>query len=131
MGLDRLLSCIFGSFGGVLLVSLSDSRVPALPIRPFEPSARILGDFLALTSAIFYALYVTLLKVRIRSESRVDMQLFFGFVGLFNILACWLLGVLLHLIGAEPFELPTTRKAVGAILLTVGVSFSSFGSAHL
>jgi solute carrier family 35 protein F5 len=90
----------------------------------------ILGDFLALTSALFYALYVTLLKVRIRTESRIDMQLFFGFVGLFNILTCWLLGVFLHLTGAEPFELPTTRKAVGAILLTVGTSFSSLSSAH-
>ena len=58
------------------------------------------------------------------------MQLFFGFVGLFNILICWLLGVFLHLIGAEPFELPTTRKAVGAILLTVGTYFSWFGSAN-
>lgn len=86
---------------------------------------RIFGDFLALISALFYALYVTLLKVRIRSESRIDMQLFFGFVGLFNILTCWLLGVFLHLIGAEPFELPATRNAVGAILITVGTSFSS------
>ncbi|KDQ30683.1 hypothetical protein PLEOSDRAFT_1074969 [Pleurotus ostreatus PC15] len=37
-------------------------------------------DSLALLSAVFYALYVILLKVRIKSESRIDMQLFFGFM---------------------------------------------------
>jgi solute carrier family 35, member F5 len=106
-------------------VSLSDSSSKAPSVRSLEsPSMRVLGDFLALASALFYALYVTLLKVRIRSESRIDMQLFFGFVGLFNILTCWLLGVFLHFIGAEPFELPTSRKAVGAILVTVGIDSS-------
>ena len=79
----------------------------------------MVGDALALLSALFYALYVTLLKVRIRSESRIDMQLFFGFVGLFNILACWPIGVVLHLTGAEAFELPSTGKAVAALLINV------------
>jgi solute carrier family 35 protein F5 len=86
----------------------------------------ILGDFLALASALFYALYVILLKVRIRSESRIDMRLFFGFVGLFNILTCWPLGVFLHLVGVEPFELPTTKRALGAILISVGASMYLF-----
>jgi solute carrier family 35 protein F5 len=90
----------------------------------------ILGDFLALASALFYALYVILLKVRIRSESRIDMRLFFGFVGLFNILTCWPLGVFLHLVGVEPFELPTTKRALGAILISVGASMSLFTEAY-
>ena len=81
----------------------------------------LLGDLLALLSAIFYALYVILLKVRIREESRINMQLFFGFVGLTNILCCWPMGFFLHFIGVERFELPTTRQAVIAILLNVGV----------
>ena len=79
----------------------------------------IIGDVLALLSALFYALYVTLLKVRIRTESRIDMQLFFGFVGLFNILTCWPIGVILHLTGVEPFQLPSTRTAVVALLINV------------
>lgn len=87
-------------------------------------SAATLGDLLALTSALFYALYVTLLKVRIKSESRIDMQLFFGFVGLVNILACWPIGLLLHLAGLELFEIPPTRKAWQTIL--VNVSYPSF-----
>jgi solute carrier family 35 protein F5 len=81
----------------------------------------ILGNILALLSALFYAMYVILLKVRIKAEYRIDMQLFFGFVGLFNILACWPLGLILHLAGAEIFELPQTKQAVYAILINVRV----------
>lgn len=82
----------------------------------------LLGDSLALLSALFYAVYVILLKVRIRSESRIDMQLFFGFVGLFNIIGCWPIGVLLHLTGVEKFELPTSGRVIVGLL--VNVSFS-------
>ena len=117
------------SFTGVILVSLSDSSQPQ-PLGPSDtawgvsylPSMPVLGDALALLSALFYALYVTLLKVRIRSESRIDMQLFFGFVGLFNILACWPIGVVLHLAGVERLELPSSSKAVAALLINVRVS---------
>jgi solute carrier family 35 protein F5 len=120
---------INGSFGGVLLVSLSDSSQPKPtghpPSRPLQQQADwqalrpILGDSLALLSAVFYSLYVILLKVRIRSESRIDMQLFFGFVGLFNVLSCWPIGVVLHLTGVETFELPSTGKAITAIVINV------------
>jgi solute carrier family 35, member F5 len=81
----------------------------------------LFGDSLALLSALFYAFYVILLKVRIRSESRIDMQLFFGFVGLFNTLACWPLGVILHYTGVERFELPTSSRAVAGLLINVGI----------
>lgn len=115
-----------------MLVSLSDSQQSTPPTTPsVEPppattnsltefaAAHILGDFFALLSALFYALYVILLKVRIKEESRIDMQLFFGFVGLFNILACWPIGVFLHLIGIERLELPYTNKAIVALLINV------------
>lgn len=78
------------------------------------------GDILALLSATFYAFYVILLKARIRTESRIDMQLFFGFVGLFNVLCCWPIGILLHLAGVEKFELPSAGQEVIAILVNVG-----------
>lgn len=68
---------------------------------------------------MFYAAYVILLKVRIREESRINMQLFFGFVGLFNIISCWPMGLILHWTGIEPFELPSTRKAVVSLLINV------------
>jgi solute carrier family 35 protein F5 len=121
----------FGSFVGVILVSLSDtnSNQAAGPtLRPTLQNTSInsratLGDILALISAVFYAIYVILLKVRIKSESRIDMQLFFGFVGLFNIIACWPIGVVLHLSGIEVFELPQSREALSAIVINVSCLF--------
>ena len=116
----------------MILVSLSDSDdTPAASLpRPAPTSGRpslagissgqrtLLGDCLALLSALFYAIYVILLKVRIRSESRIDMmQLFFGFVGLFKILAYWPIGVVLHFTGVE--KLPTTGRAVAGLLVNV------------
>ncbi|KAI0652199.1 hypothetical protein C8Q79DRAFT_1005424 [Trametes meyenii] len=123
------ISAVFTSFVGVVLVSLSDSSQsePSTPSTGTShlPSLPLVGDALALFSALFYALYVTLLKVRIRSEERIDMQVFFGFVGLFNILACWPIGVVLHLTGIEPFQLPYTGKAVVAILINMAITLSS------
>lgn len=112
------------SFIGVILVSLSPSKQPAHIIPHTLVSAGavshvIIGNILALISALFYALYVILLKVSIKAEYRIDMQLFFGFVGLFNIVFLWPLGLMLHLTGGEIFELPHTKKAVYAIALNV------------
>lgn len=83
----------------------------------------LVGDGLALLSALFYAVYVILLKVRIRSECRIDMQLFFGFVGLFSIVTLWPIGLLLHFAGVEKVELPTSRRVLVGLL--VNVSFSA------
>ncbi|KAF8216106.1 hypothetical protein K438DRAFT_2008318 [Mycena galopus ATCC 62051] len=127
------IGAVITSFGGVILVSLSDSVAPQQPAGPasrplahaedLAPRPR-LGDALALISALFYALYVILLKVHMRSESRVDMQLFFGFVGLFNILACWPIGIFLHLIGVEALELPR-GNAVAALAINMAITLSS------
>ncbi|KZV75539.1 hypothetical protein PENSPDRAFT_673775 [Peniophora sp. CONT] len=131
-GVDRVslakLVAVGMSFGGVVLVSLSDSSSPATSTVQDgdQPSRRyILGDALALLSSLLYALYVILLKVKIRSESRVDMQLFFGFVGAFNIVAVWPLGVILHFAGVEPFELPQNSRAVGGLLINMAITLSS------
>lgn len=120
---------------GVFIVSISDSATLDIPNphpTPVIPTVLaghiprpLLGDTLALLSAIFYALYVILLKVRMRTESRVDMQLFFGFVGLFNIALCWPIGLVLHFSGVETFEPPSTGKVVAAILVNVGIISTS------
>ena len=89
---ERDMICL--KIAGVVVVSLSDpddTPTASLP-RPAPTSGRpslagissgqrtLLGDCLALLSALFYAIYVILLKVRIRSESRINMQLFFSFI---------------------------------------------------
>ncbi|KAG6845749.1 hypothetical protein H0H87_003803 [Tephrocybe sp. NHM501043] len=80
---------------------------------------------MALVSAVVYALYVTLLKVRIGVESRVNMQLFFGFVGLYNVLTCWIIGAVLHILDVEPFELPSSYIVIKAILINMAFTISS------
>ncbi|KAF8496660.1 hypothetical protein JB92DRAFT_2817793 [Gautieria morchelliformis] len=127
------LVAVLISFIGVLLVSLSDKSssdhdapvpIPSLPTLPRYANP-LLGDVLALASAIFYALYVILLKVRIRSESRIDMQLFFGFVGAINIVALFPLILIMHFTGYEPFEFPSTGKAWGAVLVNMFITLCS------
>ncbi|CAE6500961.1 unnamed protein product [Rhizoctonia solani] len=126
------LGAVIVSFAGSVLVSLADSPGTESPITGSprfnsghsHPQA-IVGDFLALGSALFYALYVVLLKVRIGDESRINMQLFFGFVGIFNVLGFWPIGVLLHYTGVEMFEPPSSRKALYAVLLNMFITLSS------
>ena len=127
---------LFSSFSGVLLVSLSDSTqsVPQgdVSVTPgATPNAKrsigdegysnpLLGDLLALLSALFFAIYVILLKVKVQQESRIDMHLFFGFAGLFSILLLWPIGVVLHFTGAETFELPSGARVITGLFVTVG-----------
>ncbi|KJA29129.1 hypothetical protein HYPSUDRAFT_32483 [Hypholoma sublateritium FD-334 SS-4] len=127
------IGAVCTSFMGVVLVSLSDSeakQTAGLVSHPTTQQALVdsratMGDILALISALFYAMYVILLKVRIKSESRIDMQLFFGFVGLFNILVCWPIGIILHLTGVELFEWPSSRKIISAVLINMAITLSS------
>lgn len=115
------------SFVGVIFVSLSDSSSAPDPSQLSSDLLPVLGDILALFSAFMYAVYMIFLKVRIRKEERIDMQLFFGFVGLFDVVCCWPIGLVLHLTGIERFELPSTRDTVIAILANVRCHATSTG----
>lgn len=119
------IAAVATSFGGVVLVSLSDSSANTNPGSTYHPKSPLLGDTLALLSALFYALYVILLKVQIRDESRIDMQLFFGFVGLCNIVGTWPIGLILHLTGVETLELPHTSSTVIGLLVNAAITLSS------
>lgn len=111
---------VFTSLIGVSLVSWSDhlnddggeesGSFPAV-------SAPLIGDFLALLGAIFYGCYTTLLKLKIGSEDRVDMSLFFGFVGAFNVLLLWPIIPILNYVGLETFEIPMNPTLWAVILL--------------
>jgi drug/metabolite transporter (DMT)-like permease len=109
------------SLTGISIVSISDSSTGTqLIAKPdARPSLALLGDFLALISSVFYALYVIFMKLKVGSETRMDMQLFFGFVGLYDILLYWILGVALHYFGIEHFALPSGRIVIFNIVLNV------------
>jgi solute carrier family 35 protein F5 len=111
------LIAVCASVIGVALVSESDRGENPTNnlLDPKAPTAPLFGDFLALMSAMFYGCYTVLLKVKIQNESRVNMPLFFGFVGLFNLVLLWPMFGVLHWTGIEPFELPTDTKVVWMI----------------
>jgi len=101
---------------GVTIVSLRDSESETASSA--EGTIILLGDFIALLGAGFYGCYTTLLKLRIQHESRVDMTLFFGFVGLYCLIFLWPFIVVLSVLGVEPFELPPSNAVTYCILVT-------------
>ncbi|KAI8065395.1 uncharacterized protein B0P05DRAFT_589970 [Gilbertella persicaria] len=120
---------------GVSLVSYADNSHGELAHDPivhvlyrYPVPAPLIGDFLALLGAIFYGCYTTLLKLRIGSEDRIDMPLFFGFVGAFNVLLLWPMIPILNYIGFETFEIPMNATLWTVILLNafVGTFLSDY-----
>lgn len=97
--LKRLIAVVI-VFGGIVLVSVSDND---------EGTQTLWGDLLALTGAVFYGVYCSLLKFKIKDEKQVNMPMFFGFVGFFNMILLWPFLILLHYTGVEPFEVPSLQ----------------------
>lgn len=61
------------------MVTRSDSTLSSAGSGEAElPSRPVLGDFAAILSACFYAVYVILLKKKVGDEDRADMQLMLG-----------------------------------------------------
>ena len=74
------------------------------------------GDGLAFMSAVMYGIYAVFMKSRIGDESRVNMPLFFGLVGLMNVLLIWPGFFILHFTGVETFELPPGGRVTTIII---------------
>ncbi len=113
---------VLASLAGIILISSIDiSSNPdknrgSFPHKSHKEIA--IGDILAFTSAIMYGVYTTLMKKRIGDESRVDMPLFFGFVGLFNLITLLPGFFILHFTGIETFEFPPTRRILAVVLVS-------------
>ncbi|TRX95414.1 hypothetical protein FHL15_003745 [Xylaria flabelliformis] len=124
----RKLIGVLASLSGVILISLvdlsGDGNDDGRGNFPHKTQGQIaIGDAMAFFSAIVYGIYVVVMKIRVGNEDRVNMPLFFGLVGVFNVLFLWPLFPILHYTGIEPFELPPNRKIWAIILLN---SLSSF-----
>uniref|UniRef100_A0A3P9NHV2 Solute carrier family 35 member F5 n=1 Tax=Poecilia reticulata TaxID=8081 RepID=A0A3P9NHV2_POERE len=96
--LSKLLAVAL-SMGGVALVSLSSMDNP--------DEKGVVGSLWSLAGAVLYAVYIVLIKRRVDREDKLDIPMFFGFVGLFNLLLLWPGFLLLHFSGFEAFELPS------------------------
>ncbi|OLN84435.1 putative vacuolar membrane protein [Colletotrichum chlorophyti] len=118
---------VLASLTGIVLIStvdLSGSSDENRGSFPHKTTGQIaIGDLMAFVSAIIYGLYVTVMKRRVGNEDRVNMPLFFGLVGLFNLVFLWPIFFLLHFTGLEPFQLPPTGKIW---IIVIANSLSSF-----
>ncbi|KJZ74463.1 hypothetical protein HIM_06059 [Hirsutella minnesotensis 3608] len=125
----RKLAGVMASLVGVALISSvdlsgqSDENRGSFPHK--TPAQVAIGDSMALFSAVVYGLYVTVMKRRVGNEDKVDMRLFFGLVGLFNLVMLWPLFFILHWTNIEPFEMPPSGKVWAVIAAN---SLSSFVS---
>lgn len=140
IGVERLtirkVIGVVASLVGVILisrvdVSSSDEKTPTptsaepgkneggtLGSFPHKTPAEIaLGDAMAAFSAIMYGVYTIVMKKQVGDESRVNMQLFFGLVGFFNVFLLWPGFIIMHLTGLETFTLPPTERIWTIILV--------------
>ncbi|OCT63213.1 solute carrier family 35 member F5 isoform X2 [Xenopus laevis] len=97
--LSKLLAVAL-SIGGVVLVSLSGSDK--------SRGKDTIGSIWSVLGAVLYAVYIVMLKRKVDREDKLDIPMFFGFVGLFNLLLLWPGFFLLHYTGFEAFEFPST-----------------------
>lgn len=119
---------VLASLAGIILISSVDLSGPDNDENrgnfPHKTQAEIaIGDLMAFGSAVMYGLYAVVMKKRIGNEDRVNMPLFFGLVGLFNVIFLWPGFLCLHFTGIEEFQLPPTGKIWTIVLLN---SISSF-----
>ncbi|OAA72551.1 vacuolar membrane protein [Cordyceps fumosorosea ARSEF 2679] len=123
----RKLFGVLASLIGIVLISTVDLTGNSDEHRgsfPHKTTGQIaIGDSMALISAVVYGMYVTVMKRRVGDEDKVDMRLFFGLVGVFNLLFLWPLFFVLHWTGIEPFQLPPTGTVWAIIIAN---SLSSF-----
>ncbi|GFT94442.1 solute carrier family 35 member F5 [Nephila pilipes] len=98
--LSKFLAVLL-SIVGVTIISNADRGVQ----NYFPPGAvwSILGAF-------FYAAYVVLLRRKVDNEEMLDIPMFFGFVGLFNLLFLWPGFVFLHYTKVEEFQWPSKHQ---------------------
>ncbi|KAI1503569.1 hypothetical protein F5X99DRAFT_374783 [Biscogniauxia marginata] len=126
----RKLVGVLASLTGVVLISMidlsGDGNDDDRGNFPHKTQRQIaVGDAMALFSAVVYGIYVVVMKIRVGSEDRVNMSLFFGLVGIFNLVLLWPLFPILHFTGIEPFEMPPDGRIWFIIMLN---SLSSFVS---
>lgn len=119
--LNKLIG-VLATLAGVILTSSVDLSGDSEKHRGYFPHKSrkqlAIGDILAFASAVMYGIYTTFLKKKVGSEARVNMNLFFGFAGLFNIIVL-LPGLLIfHFAGIEKLQLPPTKRIWAIVMVS-------------
>lgn len=144
MGVEKFSSrkClgVIASLMGIILISRMDTSADSRTLLdsgdvggssfPHKtPTEIALGDAMAAFSAMLYGVYTIVMKKQVVDESQVNMQLFFGLIGLFNMFLLWPGFIILHLTGIEPFALPDTDRVWTIILVRISDSLKCTPSA--
>jgi solute carrier family 35 protein F5 len=112
---------VLSTLAGIMLISSvdvtgsNDKNRGTFPHKTMKEIA--VGDSMAFFSAIMYGLYAVVMKKRMGNESRINMTMFFGMVGLYNLILMWPGFVILHYTGLETFQLPPTRRILTIVLV--------------
>jgi len=113
------------TFGGILTITFSDKS------DGDDGEEGFWGDVLSLLSSVFYGVYATFLKWKMPEEDdrqgKVNLGLFFGLVGVFNVVLLGWLFPVLDYTGVEVFELPS-KAVLGMLFLNAffGTVLSDF-----
>uniref|UniRef100_A0A1L8DF42 Solute carrier family 35 member F5 n=1 Tax=Nyssomyia neivai TaxID=330878 RepID=A0A1L8DF42_9DIPT len=112
-----ILAAIFPSASGdrftlskVTAVAISIAGVTMVTLSQLSEPKMSKGVILALASAFFYASYLVLVKRKSDTEEKIDIPLFFGFVGLWNLLLLWPIFFVLNFSHVESFEFPNRHQ---------------------
>ena len=92
---------------GLVLVCYSDLKLEdGIPM----------GSLWTLAGAFFYSSYIVFLRRKIDHEDKLDVPMFFGFVGLFSFMLLWPLFPILHFTNHERFELPNRPQIIAMLV---------------
>ncbi|KYQ49500.1 Solute carrier family 35 member F5 [Trachymyrmex zeteki] len=114
------LAAVIVSIFGLVLVGISDLTI--------ESNNMSTGIILALVSAFFYAAYIVFLKRKVDHEDKMDIPMFFGFVGIFNLTLLWPLFFILHYGHWEEFEWPNSHQWTFLIINGLIGTFFGYGN---
>ena len=125
---------VLASLAGIILISRVDLSGETDKNRgsfPHKSPVQIgIGDALALGSAVLYGLYTVYMKKKVGDEGRVDMLMFFGFVGAINMLVLWPFFFVFDYTGVEEFVMPPTRRIWTIVLVSYRTSSLSSMNAN-
>ncbi|WEW60988.1 hypothetical protein PRK78_006477 [Emydomyces testavorans] len=125
----RKLLGVIASLTGIFIISRvdlsgsSDDTRGSFPHK--SPTEIAVGDAMAAFSAILYGVYTIVMKKQAGDETRVNMPLFFGLVGLWNTFIMWPGFLILHFTGLETFAWPDTQRIWIIILVNAITSLVS------